>query len=353
MTKEEIKQELIKRYKFIYENSQFILAQYMCERKNVEYRHIGVDSFIYLSQLPNELLLMIESLLLSDISLEKNNSYKYIKYIQGSESYRERYKKGLDLLEKKNNRYNHKILKEELDCRKLLSIIYDFISKQSNDLKNRDNKLLVIDEYIRISRYDNSSKLWTSGMKTNFKDMNNYTNYSSSGIMLNEPKKFMRDKDDIGLQSGAFIKFIADMDNHYKYNYSILTEEEKQQIYLKYHDELPWDLEIKCFFSEEEPLVRPNNTEPCNEFFTIKEEEIFIDFNLTSYRYYQLCPKCGFMVNIPNDVLSEGVKKRIEDRCKDDPALFRKMQLYSELYSLENKTEKGQRRILKKREFLD
>ena len=270
MTKEEIKQELIKRYEFIYENSQFILAQYMCERKNVEYRHIGVDSFIYLSQLPNELLLMIESLLLSDISLEKNNSYKYIKYIQGSESYRERYKKGLDLLEKKNNRYNHKILKEELDCRKLLSIIYDFISKQSNDLKNRDNKLLVIDEYIRISRYDNSSKLWTSGMKTNFKDMNNYTNYSSSGIMLNEPKKFMRDKDDIGLQSGAFIKFIADMDNHYKYNYSILTEEEKQQIYLKYHDELPWDLEIKCFFSEEEPLVRPNNTEPCNEFFTIK-----------------------------------------------------------------------------------
>ena len=69
MTKEEIKQELIKRYKFIYENSQFILAQYIYERKNVEYRHIGVDSFIYLSQLPNELLLMIESLLLSDISL--------------------------------------------------------------------------------------------------------------------------------------------------------------------------------------------------------------------------------------------------------------------------------------------
>ncbi len=40
--------------------------------------------------------------------------------------------------------------------------------------------------------------------------------------------------------------------------------------------------------------------------------------------------------------------KRIEGRCKEDPMLFRKMELYSELYSLDKNTKPGQRRILKK-----
>lgn len=348
MTKEEIKQELIKRYKFIYENALFILAPYMEEMENTEYKEIGVKSFIYLKTLPSELLLLIESFLLSDINMEESKLYKFVENNKSNTEYLKQYKKGIELLERKNKRYENEKLKLNLDCFCLFKLLYEFISKQTGDIKNRDNKLLVVDEYIRINRYKNDGKIWTSGKFENFRDINNnYTNYNYSAIMLENSKKFMRDKNDVGLKSSLFIKYISNMRNHYEYNYSILTEEEKQKIYLEYHEELPWDLEIKCVFDNDD-LKRPYNTNPCSEFFYIKEEDIFINPNSKDYRYYQVCPHCGFIVNIPDNVLSEGIKKRIEDRCKEEPMLFRKMELYSELYSLDNSTKSGQRKILKK-----
>lgn len=353
MTKEEVKQELIKRYKFIYENALFILVPYMEEMKNTEYKDIDAKSFIYLKTPPREFLLLIESFLLSDIEMEESGLYRFIEIHNSNSEYLKRYKKGLELLERKNKRYEYEELK--LDCFYLLKLLYNFIEKQSEDTKNRDNKLLVIDEYIRINRYKNDGKIWTSGMYQTFNDIDNYTNYNYSAIMLENSKKFMRNKNDVGLKSGLFIKYISNMKNHYEYNFSILTEEEKQKIYLEYHDELPCDLEIKCdleifdtSIKNEQRLIRPSNTKPCLEFFNINEEDIFVNWDSKWHRYYQVCPHCGFIVNIPDNILSEGIKKRIEDRCKADPMLFRKMYLYSELYSLDKFIKPGQRRILKK-----
>ena len=78
------------------------------------------------------------------------------------------------------------------------------------------------------------------------------------------------------------------------------------------------------------------------------ENEIFVDPNDSLYRYYQMCPHCGYIVNIPKEILSDGIKERIEDRCSKDNKLFRKMYLYSELYSLDKSSTKGQKRILQK-----
>lgn len=344
MTKEEIKQELIQRYKFIYENALFILAPYMHE--NTPYNK-NIKSSIYLNVLPQELLLLIESFLLSDINMEESELYKFVENNKSNTEYLKQYKKGLELLERKNKQYEYEVLKLNLNCRYLLELIYIFIERQSRDTKNRDNKLLVIDEYARINRYKNDGKIWTSGVNQTFRDISNYTNYNCSIVMLNNNERIMRDKNDIGLKRGLFIKYISDFNNHYEYNYSILTEEEKQKIYLEYHDELPWDLEIKCMFDNDN-LERPYNTNPCLNFFNIKEEDIFINPNSKEYGYYQVCPQCGFIVNVPDNILSEGIKKRIEDRCKEDPMLFRKMYLYSELYSLDKSAKPGQRRILKK-----
>ena len=58
--------------------------------------------------------------------------------------------------------------------------------------------------------------------------------------------------------------------------------------------------------------------------FVIKEEEIFVNPDDKLYRYYQLCPHCGYIVNIPKKILSDGIKKRIEERCKKDDKLFKK-----------------------------
>ena len=353
MPKEEVKQELIKRYKFIYENALFILAPYMEEMENTEYKELDAKSFIYLKTLPNELLLLIESFLLSDIKMEESSLYRFIEIHKNDNEYLKQYKKGLELLERKNQRYEE--LKLNLDCFYLLKLLYEFISKQTGDIKNKNNKLLVIDEYIRINRYKNDGKIWTSGMYQTFNDIDNYTNYNYSAIMLRNSKKFMRDKTDVGLKSSLFIKYVSNMRNHYEYNYSILTEEEKQKIYLEYHDELPCDLQIKCDLEVfdtsiqcEKRLIRPNNTKPCSEFFNIKEENIFVNWDSQLHRYYQICPHCGFIVNIPDNILSEGIKKRVEKRCKKDPMLFRKMYLYSELYSLDKDAKQGQKRILKK-----
>lgn len=347
MTKEEIKQELIKRYKFIYENALFILAPYMCEKENTLYKNTDIKTVICLNSLPREFLLLIESFLLSDIEMEESGLYRFIEIHNSDPEYLKRYKKGLELLERRNMQYEYEELQLNLNCSYLLQLIYNFVSKQSCDIKNKNNKLLVIDEYARINRYKNDGKIWISGVHLMCKDIANYTNYNSSSVILGNHKKFMRDKNDVGLKSSLFIKYISNMRKHYEYNYSILTEEEKQKIYLEYHDELPWDLEIKCVFDNDD-LERPYNTNPCLEFFYIKEEDIFINPNLKDYRYYQVCPHCGFIVNIPDNILSEGIKKRIEDRCKNDSMLFRKMYLYSELYSLDKSAKPGQRRILKK-----
>jgi len=114
-------------------------------------------------------------------------------------------------------------------------------------------------------------------------------------------------------------------------------------------------LEITCELEEEyvpmmieTRLHRPENTEPCGENFIVKENEIFVDSNDKLYRYYQLCPHCGYMVNIPKEILSDGIKQRIEDRCNKDDKLFRKMCLYSELFSLDKKSNDGQKKLLKK-----
>ena len=42
--------------------------------------------------------------------------------------------------------------------------------------------------------------------------------------------------------------------------------------------------------------------------------------------------------NIPNEIIPEGMQKRIDERCLSDEYLFRKMELKSELKALEYKT---------------
>ena len=89
MNKQEIKKELIGRYKYIYENASFILAPYMYqqtkeerERLNKELKKLGYRDLINnkllisLKALAKSLLLGLESFLLSDIPFKESNLYK-------------------------------------------------------------------------------------------------------------------------------------------------------------------------------------------------------------------------------------------------------------------------------------
>ena len=63
---------------------------------------------------------------------------------------------------------------------------------------------------------------------------------------------------------------------------------------------------------------------------------------------YDVVVSKSLIVNIPKEILSNGIKQRIEDRCSEDNMLFRKMFLYSELFSLDKKSNDGQKKLLKK-----
>lgn len=367
MDKIEIKKELIDRYKYIYENTVYILAPYMYQQtkeerdelnnqyKNERENHpfITNELLIYLKELPADLLLDLESFLLSDVPFEQSKLYTELESKKKNPKYLDKVKNGLILLEKDIAKISSSFVKTKLDCWNLLLRVREFIDEQSGDLKNKEKKLNALDEYFRIIRYSNNGKVWTSGYSINFKDLEIFSNFS--GIVQKNERKPGRDKNDIGLKKGDFISFVSNYSNHYDDNCSILTEQEKQDIYLLYHDELPWNLEKVCELEEEyipamieTRLVRPEHTKPCGETFYVNEEEIFIDSSELLYRYYQLCPHCGYIINISKEILSEGVKQRIEERCAKDPNLFRKMYLYSELFSLDNSSTKDQKKILKK-----
>lgn len=117
-----------------------------------------------------------------------------------------------------------------LNSWKLFTLVRKFINEQSGDLKNKENKLVALDEYFRIDRYSNDGKIWTSGYSINFKDLKHLSSLNESVSL--EDRHPRRELSDIGLKKGNFIKYLADIENHYKDNLSLITEEEKQAIYL-------------------------------------------------------------------------------------------------------------------------
>ena len=359
MNSEQAKKELVNRYKYLYENAYLVLAPYMHEQSVEEYQRMvdeykkryDIDSFksplIYLKiSIYDSINGMFEEFLLSDLNINDTKLYKFIESKREDKEYLEKVKAGLELVKKDNNRKSD-MFKEKLDIWRVLQLTYDYIVEQSGDLKNKENKLKVIDEYCKICRYRNDGKIYTSGRNLNLHDVD-------SLVIPTSKRAPFRDKMDIGIANNSFIRAICNI-QRYKENSSIFTEDEKQEIYLQYHDELPWNLLMVCKLEEEyiktrieTRLCRPENTEPCLGKFMVDENEIFINPDDRLYRYYQVCPHCGYIVNIPKEILSDGIKKRIEDRCSKDDKLFRKMYLYSELFSLDNKSVYGQKKLLKK-----
>lgn len=360
MTLEQAKQELVRRYRYLYENAYFILAPYMYEQTEQEFQSLVEDNLkkygdrllkrplIYLNiNRLDSINALFEEFLLSDKPMEESSLYQMIEGKRNDKDYLDKVKKGLALVEKEDKNTKYEMLKRKLGIGEVLRKVFDYIEEQSGDLKNKARKLYILDQYYRILRYKNDGKIYTSGRKLNLHDADFLV------ISLHE-RTPLRDRKDIGVTKNAFIITIAKAP-YYENNWSIFTEGEKQQIYLNYHDELPCDLEIACELEEKyiKPMIetrlnRPKNTIPCGEHFLVKEEEIFVNPNDKLHRYYQLCPHCGFIVNIPKEILSEGIRQRIEDRCSKDDKLFRKMYLYSELFSLDKASTNGQKVLLKK-----
>lgn len=351
MTTEQAKKELVKRYKYLYENAQFFLALHLEQETQEEfekfkrkYKTSRTERRIYI-ELDDNKLRAIEEFLMSDRSMERTSLYIVLEDLKKSKPHQRRVQEALDLIERKSK--TDSPLMEQLNLFNILCKYGRFLDEQSTDLDNKKNKLRVLDEYFRIDRYKNDGKIYTSGKNLTLHDCP-----SGISIPLHEPEP-SREKEDIGVTRNDFIDTIVNTP-YYEYNWSIFTEEEKQEIYSQLHDELPYYLYTTCELEEEyiktmieSRLQRPDNTQPCHEAFRVDVNQIFINPNDKLYRYYQMCPHCGYIVNIPKESLPKGVKQKIEERCSKNPNLFRINYLKSELKALEDQMQDGQTRRLK------
>ena len=243
MNIEQAKQELVKRYKYLYENAYFILAPYMYEQSNEEFEITVVENIkkyndpilkiplVYLNiNRLDSVNSVFEEFLLSDKPMEETTLYKMIESKRNNKDYLEQVKIGLALLEK-DNQGKYAFTKTYLEIGTILGKVNEYINEQSNDIKNRDNKLLVLDEYFRLLRYNNKGKIMYSGRNISINDVS-----SLSIIIDKNERKPLRDKEDVGVRKNSLITTIANAP-HYEYNWSIFTEGEKQEVYLMYHDE--------------------------------------------------------------------------------------------------------------------
>ena len=302
------KEELKRRYCYIFENTLYILAPYL-------YRKSEFSEEIKISKMDIDLLMIIEEILLSDCSYEKTKGYKKLEELKNDIKYLKRFNNGLKLFSLNNI---------SLNCFDVFSQIYEFIDIQDIDLESKLKKLNIIDEYCRISRYTNDGKIWTSGYRINCKDvvLHKINNLQSNYPIKNQKLAYS------GIIKNDFIDFIT------TYNVT-LTEEEKKEIYFKYHDEIPYNTNVFCRYEYDSKVLRPDITKPCRNEFRINEEDIFTDGS----SFYQLCPNCGFIVKIDSNLLSQKVKERILSKMYEKD--YKIAYLTSELIAL--KKEKNEK----------
>ena len=318
MNKEEIKKELIKRYRYIYENAIYILAPLI---KEIDNPYVGINKkVIYLHDLPSDIAYLLEEFLLTDKLMEETTYYDFIEEKKRDSEYLISVKEGLSLLDKKN-RETFPSLREELTAFNVFQMIRKYISDQCCDLENKEKKLLVLDEYFRISRYSNDSNVWLSGAELEVSDINRGIKIQS-GIIKRNIDVYKRNRLDNGIGINNFIDIISN-------NKFFLSEEEKAQIYFSYHDEIPWYSVISC----EDNNDNIDNILPCHSTFYIVENQIFVNND----NYYMLCPNCGHIVKIKKELLTKSSMTKIQERSQEDKDLFRKMILYSELFNLDKK----------------
>lgn len=355
ISKEEFIIEFKKRYEFLYENYLFLLAPLVkiediamyegrkrdCQKYGIEFTdlkqiYLGID--IYMLALVEDFLFFYRKG--ENGKIENHPLYRRVKALKRNKCYLEEYNRGINLLEEDKNRKG--LDKIDLSLFDLLTMIRSYIKGQEQPLKS--GKLQVLDEYFCTFRYSNDGKVWTSGYTLSRDDEENHSINRHSDPLGNKIIPVFSTVGP-GVVDTPFIKGFFQYEKYffdypvfdkagnssmhrevnYRINRANLSEKDKQDLYLKFHDELPWDLTIKCSLNEQFSFG-----DSCGKEFKVLEDEIF------SYEdsFYQLCSGCGSIVKIPNELLKSSIQERIKKRSEDDEFLVRKKVLLSELESL-------------------
>lgn len=164
MTLEQTKQELVRRYKYLYENAYFILAPYMYEQSDEEFKKL-VDKYsneyndivrllkkplIYLDTYKlNNIAPLFEEFLLSDKPMEESSLYQMVESKRNHKDYLDEVKKGLELLEKANAD-KHEMFQLKLNIWEIFKNVSRYIHDQSGDLKNKKKSYLFLTNIVEF-----------------------------------------------------------------------------------------------------------------------------------------------------------------------------------------------------------
>lgn len=240
------KEELIKRYEYLYENISYILGPYVHQQSMIEfledkikYKSSRKRPLATLQLLDYDILFLIEEFLFCDSIMEQIPFYLELEIKKKDSKFLKSVKQGLHLMKSHNKSYQHHFFDIQLDMWTLLKQVREYIIDQANNYENKKLKLDALDEYFKICRYSNDGRVWTSGYELTGHDVKQIDDFMM--IVPKHDKLYLSGGSGFGIMNTGFIYYLSDESNKRKDNRSILSEKEKQDIYLKFHDEIPWD----------------------------------------------------------------------------------------------------------------
>ncbi len=325
------KNEMINRYIYLSKTSEFIFGYFMREETEEEkniYKYLSSRVSSLDEYNKNEInlidtysLYMYESLLFEDSNMEDTEGYNYFENIINNDLNKIKSNNGLILRDKYNKTHSDKLI---FDVFNTLSKIYEYISKQQNEVDNKMKKLSIIDEYIRISKYSNDSNIWRGGYYLDNIDKSfnkvNFRYYIEGKDLTPNRESF-----DVGIKNNPLIN------ETYKLKF---TEDEKKDIYFTIHDEIPYDKTIKCNYNGIHEIDRPYNSRPCNKSITLETKEIFSQERETDYVFLTLCRNCGFIAGVDTNIIPFSIQEEIIWKNKKDPSISEEAYLKSKLKAL-------------------
>lgn len=327
----EQKDVLSERYLFLYQNSPLILsyilsqginsslAKAIIKRSGISIESIDKCQKIKVSKDADiDILELLEDFLLGDGTYPEYLLSSFCKELNRQDIFLS-VKNDFDL-----EKGNIGIGKFDSCMKTILDIVHSFVSSQED---NKTDVYIaayngVYSKDIKVSKEDISDKLealdryYDILAYRNTKENNFKFNDKGLGIKLNVNRSLVNH----GLFIGAFCSQRSI--GSWWHNRYYLDEDKKRDIYFDLHDELPWNLSVKC-------LINGNG---CRMSFSLVEEDIIFHEN----DYKCICPCCGNLINvyIPEFSRKEKIMSRIKQRFKNDEDLNRKLSIISELSSI-------------------
>lgn len=313
-----------KRFSFIYENSKELI-EFACPISG----HLGFN-----------FLKWLEEFLLGNKEIEDTDLYRL--FMKEKKDQDIGYETDYYTMKMEHHIYNKaRVIGENSKYMwELLShLVYYISSRKDVSSYNNEKELEALDEYFRVLRYSNDGIEWVSGFNLEGEDL-----IHSLFLLNGDREEMVRYYDNPEFEGNEFLSCFAS--GPIGNDRVSLTEKEKQDLYLKFHDELPWDFIVSC--SSNENLDLPSVCKPCDNSVLVQENDIFVDDN---DNFYCMCNRCGYIIAIQKEGINSKVQKRIIDRCYPRKDLFRKMVIYSELQALDRET--GIKVLEKKKEDSD